>query len=204
MLGYLPRERSRWREQVAAHERTYHQAVRQFLSPEKYGPAPVHTSRKDPRWPLYEEDFVLWEQIEKDTCRTQAELAFFSAPAPHIPVPFFTNTRREKFRLILGDNSLTSRSCTFRYDYMTRILFVFARLHPRVEYVQGMNEILAPIFYLVNANRREEVQEAACFFMFNNVMSDILELHMRDFGKQENGVHVRMRNISTLLLVVLP
>lgn len=85
---------------------------------------------------------------------------------------------------------------------MTRILFVFARMNPKVEYVQGMNEILAPIFYVVN-HGRGRVQEAACFYMFNALMTDILELHMRDFAKQENGVHERMRHISTMLLVTL-
>lgn len=89
---------------------------------------------------------------------------------------------------------------TYRYDYMTRILFIFARLNPKVEYVQGMNEILAPIFYVVN-HGRGRVQEAACFYMFNALMTDILELHMRDFSKQENGVHERMRHISIMLLV---
>jgi hypothetical protein len=58
---------------------------------------------------------------------------------------------------------------------MTRILFVYARLNPRAGYVQGMNEVLAPIFYLVNgAIRRQNVDEAACFFMFNNVMADLI------------------------------
>ncbi len=57
---------------------------------------------------------------------------------------------------------------------MTRILFVFAKVNPRAQYVQGMNEVLAPIFYLLNNRRKEGIQEAACFFMFNNVMSDLL------------------------------
>jgi len=34
---------------------------------------------------------------------------------------------------------------------MTRILYIYAKLNPKILYVQGMNEILAPIFYLVNA-----------------------------------------------------
>ena len=54
---------------------------------------------------------------------------------------------------------------------MTRILFIFAKLNPKVMYVQGMNEILAPIFYMVNYGHNG-IQEEACFFMFNNVMSD--------------------------------
>ena len=28
---------------------------------------------------------------------------------------------------------------TYRFDYMTRILFVFAKVNPRAQYVQGMN-----------------------------------------------------------------
>lgn len=65
---------------------------------------------------------------------------------------------------------------TYRYDYMTRILFIFGRLNPKIEYVQGMNEILAPIFYVVNSPHgpHEKIQEAAVFYMFNNVMTDIL------------------------------
>jgi hypothetical protein len=42
---------------------------------------------------------------------------------------------------------------TYRYDYMSRILYIHAKLNPRIQYVQGMNEILAPIFYLVNAGK---------------------------------------------------
>lgn len=68
---------------------------------------------------------------------------------------------------------------------MTRILYIYARLNPKIQYVQGMNEILAPIFYLVNAGRnsREPIDEAACFFMFNNAISDIIELHIKDLDK---------------------
>lgn len=83
---------------------------------------------------------------------------------------------------------------------MTRILFIFAKLHPKVQYVQGMNELIAPIFYLLQrGGGKEGVQEAACFFMFNNVMADIIELHVRSKG--EDGIYGRMNNISGMLLV---
>jgi hypothetical protein len=32
---------------------------------------------------------------------------------------------------------------------LKRMLFIYAKLNPRISYVQGMNEILAPIFYVV-------------------------------------------------------
>lgn len=42
---------------------------------------------------------------------------------------------------------------TYRYDYMTRILYIYSKLNPKIQYVQGMNEILAPIFYMVNVTK---------------------------------------------------
>jgi len=32
---------------------------------------------------------------------------------------------------------------------LKRMLFIYAKLNPRISYVQGMNEILAPIFYVI-------------------------------------------------------
>ena len=77
-------------------------------------------------------------------------------------VPYFTSARKEKFKLIYGDNEEAYKSFlndlfqqrkTYRYDIMSRILYIYSKLNPRIQYVQGMNEILAPIFYLVNVNR---------------------------------------------------
>jgi hypothetical protein len=74
---------------------------------------------------------------------------------------------------------------TYRYDYMSRILYIYSKLNPRIQYVQGMNEILAPIFYLVNAGKPggSPVEEASCFLMYNNAITDIIELHIKDLDK---------------------
>jgi hypothetical protein len=54
-----------------------------------------------------------------------------------------------------------------------------------VQYVQGMNELIAPIYYLLHHHQpARPPQEAAAFFMLNNVISDLLEMHMRDFSLQ--------------------
>jgi hypothetical protein len=42
---------------------------------------------------------------------------------------------------------------------MTRILYIYAKLNPKILYVQGMNEILAPIFYLVNVTKAASMIE---------------------------------------------
>ena len=84
----------------------------------------------------------------------------------------------DKTLKIWNDNKQGQRK-TYRYDYMTRILFIFAKANPKVQYAQGMNQALAPRYYLLN-NRKNDVvkEEAAYFFMFNNVMSDLMELNI--------------------------
>lgn len=95
-LGFLPRERRRWQAQARKHEELYAEFVRQFLHPGKYSGGPIVLDRHSPPQLLaaFEQDHRLWEQIEKDTCRTQSELSFFSSPAEPFPVPFYTSTRR--------------------------------------------------------------------------------------------------------------
>jgi TBC1 domain family member 13 len=35
-------------------------------------------------------------------------------------------------------------------ESLRRILIIFSKLNPSVRYVQGMNEVLAPLFYVFN------------------------------------------------------
>lgn len=39
---------------------------------------------------------------------------------------------------------------------IARILFVYAKLNPGVKYVQGMNEILAPIFFVFSSEPHDD------------------------------------------------
>lgn len=67
---------------------------------------------------------------------------------------------------------------------MTRILYIYSKLNPRIQYVQGMNEILAPIFYLVNVTKpSNKIEESSCFYMFMSAISDIISLHIKDLDK---------------------
>lgn len=85
---------------------------------------------------------------------------------------------------------------------MTRILYIYSKLNPKIQYVQGMNEILAPIFYLVNITKpANAVEEGSCFFMFNNAISDIIELHIKDFDKSKNGIYGKLNDFNDMLVV---
>ena len=51
-----------------------------------------------------------------------------------------------------GGGAATHNACWLLarpHQVLNRILHVFAKLNPGVKYVQGMNEILAPLFYVV-------------------------------------------------------
>lgn len=45
-------------------------------------------------------------------------------------------------------------------DIIARILFVYAKLNPGVKYVQGMNEVLAPLYIVFSAEPNEDENEA--------------------------------------------
>ena len=58
---------------------------------------------------------------------------------------------------------------------MKRALFVFAKLNPGLRYVQGMNELLAPLYYHfrsdpLDAHARHA--EADAFFCFMDLISE--------------------------------
>ena len=95
---------------------------------------------------------LVLEEICKDTNRTHSEMNFFVKPIDN------KNTFTEKEILELVENK---RNCTLKNindtykinivlthaDLLSRILFIYSKFEPEVSYVQGMNEILAPIYY---------------------------------------------------------
>jgi hypothetical protein len=182
----------------------------------KFPEYPYIINKKEEQWENYlKEDFDLWEEIEKDTSRTHAELAFFSTPASEIMIPFLTAPRKEKFKVIYGENEAIYKQFmgdkalqrkTYRYDYLSRILYIYAKLNKRIKYVQGMNEILAPIFYLVNIGKPPgaALEEVSVFYMFNNAITDVISLHIKDLDQTENGIYGKINQVNEMLLVIAP
>lgn len=48
------------------------------------------------------------------------------------------------------------------------------------------------------------VEEASCFLMFNNAITDIIELHIKDLDKSENGIYGTLNQINEMLVVIEP
>merc|ERR1712241_1399036 len=88
------------------------------------------------------------------------------------------------------------------WEVVQRILFLYAKLNPGQGYVQGMNEIIGPIYYVFASDPREEWRahaEADCFFCFTNLMSDIRDFFIKTLDKTETGITgIMVRFMDTL------
>ena len=79
---------------------------------------------------------------------------------------------------------------------ISRILFIYAKLNPGLRYTQGMNEILAVLYFCFwqhgsDAVIGKEHLEADVFYCFTNLMSEIKDGFMRELDKEEGGIQGR-------------
>ncbi|XP_065321757.1 TBC1 domain family member 13-like [Gordionus sp. m RMFG-2023] len=96
----------------------------------------------------------------------------------------------------------------YHWEVCQRILFVYAKLNPGQSYIQGMNEILGPIYYVM-ANFNDESEkiyaEHDSFFCFTNLMSEVRDNfipHM-DIDK-DHGIGAQMKRLKDILLQIDP
>ena len=150
----------------------------------------------DSSWKQFYDDKLQWEEIEKDVKRTRVELMFFQ-----MAVDPSKNSQEEVKRLEM--QAATKKSdlspddianyIESHADCMARILFVYAKLNKGIRYVQGMNEVLAILYYCFWKFGSDSVistqyMESDLFFSFSNLMSEIKDGFLRDLDKEDSGI----------------
>ena len=125
----------------------------------------------------------LLEDITKDVNRTHIEFSFFFQP-----VSKSKQFSKEELKEIFEKRqncSLKDIKDIYRLDIeethadvLARILFIYAKFTPDISYHQGMNEILAPIYYCYSYDKlyieeTEDTIEADTFWSFYYLMADI-------------------------------
>lgn len=79
-------------------------------------------------------------------------------------------------------------------DVLHRILFIYAKLNPGIKYVQGMNEVLAVIYYCYNEYDKDQIIipqkyfEADVFYSFSNIMQELRDGFLRELDKEKTGI----------------
>jgi len=88
------------------------------------------------------------------------------------------------------------------WEVVERMLFLYAKLNPGQGYVQGMNEIIGPIYYVMASDPRQDWKahaEADCFFCFTNLMSDIRDFFIKTLDDSASGIQAIMARLADRL-----
>lgn len=176
-------------------------------------------------------DKKLLEEIDQDIRRTHSYMHFFFMPSKKsVKVSNEELAKVVEFK----KQSETSKAVEEIYkknetdwetnsDVLVRILFIYAKMHPEIKYVQGMNEILAPIYYCFfseeeNTQSLSEMDEldiqkendykyipdveADTYWTFSNLMQDIKLLFIQDSDNKTGGVFCKIKTLSEILKIV--
>ncbi|RXG53989.1 TBC1 domain family member 13 [Armadillidium vulgare] len=81
------------------------------------------------------------------------------------------------------------------WEVVERILFIYAKLNPGQSYVQGMNEIIGPLYYTFATDPdlgMRQHAEADTFFCFISLMAQARDLFIRTLDKSSSGIGAMM------------
>jgi Rab-GTPase-TBC domain len=124
----------------------------------------------------YYESACLMDEIHKDVVRTHPDLSFFLEP----------------------QNDIGLR----RYAAIERILFVWSKYNKGVRYVQGMNEIVG-ILYFVLANDQNDLwanyAEPDTYWLFHHLLTDMQDVFVPDLDNADTGIQGRIAAMDALL-----
>ncbi|KAL5012953.1 hypothetical protein ScPMuIL_011504 [Solemya velum] len=162
-------------------------------------------------WAAYFRDNEMLLQIDKDCRRLCPDLFFFQRATDYpcteiVTADFRVETLRKRVEQTvlqsatvssnrLGITGMVTRPRKSSHEYavlpdgqeahwevLERILFLFSKLNPGLGYVQGMNEIVGPIYYTFATDPNEDCREHAeedAFFCFTGLMSEIKDNFMK-------------------------
>jgi len=186
--------------------------------------------KPDSKWQTFFKDNDVLLQIDKDVRRLCPDIAFFQRatefPNKHVVNDLDSDRlhKRVQYSALKSANvtrkglgvtklTLTRRKANEEYaplpkgqeahwEVLERLLFVFAKLNPGQGYVQGMNEIIGPLYYTMASDPSLELREHAeadCFFCFTNLMSEIRDFFIKTLDESESGISAMMRRLMNQL-----
>ncbi|KAL3284460.1 hypothetical protein HHI36_018621 [Cryptolaemus montrouzieri] len=184
----------------------------------------------DSQWQTFFKDNEVLLQIDKDVRRLCPDISFFQQPTDfpctkivdnkedvrlHIRVQRSVLKSANVERKGLGITKIALMTKKANEDYapmdagkeahwevVERILFLYAKLNPGQSYVQGMNEIVGPIYHAFACDPDisfREHAEADCFFCFTNLMSEIRDFFIKSLDETDHGINKIMNTMLSQL-----
>nr|CAD7574575.1 unnamed protein product [Timema californicum] len=164
----------------------------------------------DSQWQTFFKDNEVLLQIDKDVRRLCPDISFFQQATefPCQAVVHSSGVKRLHTRIALSvkkapeDYAPMPEGSEAHWEVVERILFLYAKLNPGQGYVQGMNEIIGPIYYSFACNPDSEWRghaEADCFFCFTNLMGEIRDFFIKSLDEAECGINGMMCKLGEQL-----
>ncbi|XP_045821193.1 TBC1 domain family member 13-like [Trifolium pratense] len=204
LLGYLPPDRGLWSSELAKKRSQYKQFKEEILMNPSEITRKMYNSTigdaddakrdrallsrseiphdehplslgKTSVWNQFFQDTEIIDQIDRDVKRTHPDMHFFS-----------------------GDSKFSKSN----QEALKNILIIFAKLNPGVKYVQGMNELLAPLYYVFKNDPDEEnatFAEADAFFCFVELLSGFRDNFVQQLDNSVVGIRSTITKLSQLL-----
>jgi hypothetical protein len=158
-------------------------------------------------------DRNLLEEIDKDVRRTHTDLNFFFMPTDLTDRENLTNEeiseivqkKRSNDVKTIDDIYYSKEIHKFEThaDVLNRILYIYAKLNPDINYVQGMNELISPIYYIYCIHDTVlSNPEADTFWSFTYLMDDIKVLFMRSKDDSREGIFKKIDLLRLMIEIV--
>ncbi|XP_024879973.1 TBC1 domain family member 13 isoform X2 [Temnothorax curvispinosus] len=181
----------------------------------------------DSKWQTYFKDNEVLLQIDKDVRRLCPDISFFQQGTDY-PCQKIVNANGQRLHHRVQHTVLKSanverkglgvtkqiavsvRKATEDYaplaeggeahwEVLERILFIYAKLNPGQGYVQGMNEIVGPIYHAFACDPDptwRKHAEADTFFCFTNLMAEIRDFFIKTLDEAEFGINSMMSKLT--------
>jgi hypothetical protein len=182
IIGFLPDEVYMWKEHYEEGRVLYKEFCDQFV-PSCYtvGNENEHVLKREFLTQLRlkdKDDYTLFNEINKDVHRTFPHFHFFQ----------------------VGYNEDEQDSVNPHSAALRRILYIWSKLNPGISYVQGMNEVVGPIYYLFATDSSGmEHAEADAFGCFTKLMGEIMNNFCKSLDSSEVGVAGQIAQLNNLL-----
>jgi len=214
-LGYLPSDWNQWNRYLESKRiayKKYRENIYKILEKELELLKDYDKMTKEEKNEMDKKTHkLILEQICKDTNRTHTEMNFFIKPVDNKTV----FTEKEIIELTEKKRNCTLNNINDTYkinivlthaDVLSRILFMYSKFEPNISYVQGMNELLAPIYYVFSFDRENDESiddvEVDSFWCFFNLMYILKDLFDKNKDKKQNGIKSKANKLKKMLKVV--
>ena len=209
-LGYLPLDSEEWTKTFIEKRKLYDYYKAQFHNLLKNELKSFENKSQEEIQELEKTtNKVLLEEINKDVNRTHTTMSFFFQPLDDKKI----YSQKEIKNIIENRRNCTNIDINSTYkinieethaDVLSRILFIYCKFSPDVSYVQGMNEILAPIYYTFCYDKIYDIFdykeiEADTFWTFYFLMDKIKKVFIREEDENDSGIKGKAKILSKLL-----